>query len=332
MWEDRLGTFSFMARKNENVVRAEGGRRMRRRDLQLLRFPSQVPLSLLRVVDLCLFASGPDGAYRRPEGSASRLGFLALLLLHLSVSPSICAASWAAVWRRGLLHCRGASSPVVSLFLWDFGEEGERVVDRVAPPVRRQFAALVLGSIRLGMTILGSRWFVELEVSPSWFGVCWWILLPRQWVVCWSTQVVGARAQWPTRVSCYVLSKLEAYRLGLCPCSFFVIALASDGSNITNFSLSVPDSFGRVVVLVSLTATSSVRPSLTSQHLTGLFELMSWLVLRSFRRVVLRWAIIFKSGFIAEAKITGFRLSVELGSSFCGKLLVRIGRASRLRC
>ncbi|KAG2305241.1 hypothetical protein Bca4012_064309 [Brassica carinata] len=28
-----------------------------------------------------------------------------------------------------------------------------------------------------------------------------------------------------------------------------------------------------------------------------------------------RWAIIFKSGFIGEAKITGFRLSVELGSS-----------------
>ncbi|KAF3550295.1 hypothetical protein DY000_02009407 [Brassica cretica] len=165
------------------------------------RFPSQVPLFLLRVVDLCLFASGPDGAYRRPEGSASRLGFLALLLLHLSVSPSICAASWAAVWRRGLLHCRGASSPVVSLFLWDFGEEGERVVDRVVPPVRRQFAALVLGGIRIGMTILGSRWFVELEVSPSWFGVCWWILLPRQWVVCWSTHVVGARAQWPTRIS-----------------------------------------------------------------------------------------------------------------------------------
>ena len=56
------------------------------------------------------------------------------------------------------------------------------------------------------------------------------------------------------------------------------------------------------------------------------------LVLRSSRRAVLRWAIIFKSGFIGEAKITGFRLSVEFGSSFCGKLLVRIGRASRLRC
>ena len=56
------------------------------------------------------------------------------------------------------------------------------------------------------------------------------------------------------------------------------------------------------------------------------------LVLRSFRRVVLRWAIIFKSGFIAEAKITGFRLSVELGSSFCGKLLVRIIRLRDCSC
>ncbi|KAL0804769.1 hypothetical protein Bca101_097259 [Brassica carinata] len=137
--------------------------------------------------------------------------------------------------------------------------------DGVAPPGRQQFAALVLGGIRLGMAILGSRWFVELEVSPSWLGVCWWILLPRQWVVGWSTQVVGARAQCPTRVrssvsvkewssmplqwplampphcgpkihsscsdilnwflskisSCYVMSNLEAYHLGLCPCSYF---------------------------------------------------------------------------------------------------------------
>ena len=126
-------------------------------------------------------------------------------------------------------------------------------------------SVLVLGGIRLGMVILGSRWFVELEVSPSWLGVCWWILLPRQWVVGWSTQVVGARAQCPTPVrssvsvkewssmplqwplampphcgpkirsscsdilswflskvsSCYVMSKLEAYHLGLCPCSYF---------------------------------------------------------------------------------------------------------------
>lgn len=127
----------------------------------------------------------------------------------------------------------------------------------MAPPGCRQFAALALGGIRLGMAILGSCWFIELEVSPSWLGVCWWILLPWKLVVGWSSQVVGARAQWPTRVrssvrfkewsymplqwplampphcepqirsscfdilswflskvgSCYVLSKLEAYRL-----------------------------------------------------------------------------------------------------------------------
>ncbi|KAF3510686.1 hypothetical protein F2Q69_00008924 [Brassica cretica] len=214
--------------------------------------------------------------------------------------------------------------------------------DRVAPPVLRQFAALVLGGIRLGMTILGSRWFVELEVPPSWFGVCWWILLPRQWVVCWSTQVVGARAQWPTRVRssvrfkewssmplhCYVLSKLEAYRLGLCPCSFFVIALASDGSNITNFSLSVPDSFGRLVDGLGVWSTEygGCSPFCSDRHpvqvvsgpnkcsvlllrvgkVAAVAVCSCRLVLRSFRRVVLRWAIIFKSGFIEEAKIIGF--------------------------
>ncbi|KAF2593981.1 hypothetical protein F2Q70_00043059 [Brassica cretica] len=237
--------------------------------------------------------------------------------------------------------------------------------DGVAPPGRRQFAALVLGGIRLGMAILGSRWFVELEVSPSWLGVCWWILLPRQWVVGWSTQVVGARAQCPTRVRSSMSVKEWSsmplqWPLAMLPhCGPQIRSLCSDILSWFLSKLIGSDSFGRVVVLVSLTATSSVRSSLASQHLTGLFELhvvvvsgpnkcsvlllrvgkvaavavsSCRLVLRSSRRAVLRWAIIFKSGFIGEAKITGFRLSVEFGSSFCGKLLVRIGRASRLRC
>ncbi|KAF3550304.1 hypothetical protein DY000_02009408 [Brassica cretica] len=134
----------------------------------------------------------------------------------------------------------------------------------------------------------------------------------------------------------------------------FVIALASDGSNITNFSLSVPDSFGRVVDGLGVWSTEygGCSPFCSDRHpvqvvsgpnkcLVSLLRVgkvatvavcSCMLVLRSSRRAVLRWAIIFKSGFIGEAKIIGFRLSVELGSSFCGKLLVRIGRASRLRC
>ncbi|KAH0916954.1 hypothetical protein HID58_024614, partial [Brassica napus] len=144
-----------------------------------------------------------------------------------------------------------------------------RLRDGVAPPGCRQFAALALGGIRLGMAILGSCWFIELEVVGA--RAQWptrvrssvrfkeWSYMPLQWplampphcepqirsscfdILSWFLSKVG---------SCYVLSKLEAYRF-----------------------LSVTDSFGRVVFLVSLTATSSVRPSLTSQHLTGLFEL-----------------------------------------------------------
>ncbi|KAF3524743.1 hypothetical protein F2Q69_00047236 [Brassica cretica] len=227
--------------------------------------------------------------------------------------------------------------------------------DRVAPSGRQQFAALVLGGIRLGMAILGSRWFVELEVSPSWLGVCWWILLPRQWVVGWSTQVVGARAQCPTRVR----SSVSVKEWSSMPLQWPLAMPPHCGPKIRSSCSDILSCFGPVVVLVSLTATSRVRSSLTSQHLTSLFELhvvvvsgpnkcsvlllrvgkvaavavsSCRLVLRSSRRAVLRCAIIFKSGFIGEAKITGFRLSVEFGSSFCGKLLVRIGRASRLRC
>uniref|UniRef100_M4F6U8 Uncharacterized protein n=1 Tax=Brassica campestris TaxID=3711 RepID=M4F6U8_BRACM len=46
----------------------------------------------------------------------------------------------------------------------------------------------------------------------------------------------------------------------------------NDGSNSANFGSSVFDGYGHVVVLVFLIVTSSVRSSLTSQHLIGLLE------------------------------------------------------------
>lgn len=96
-----------------------------------------------------------------------------------------------------------------------------------------------------------------------------------------------------------------------------VIALASDGSKITNFSLSVPDSFGRVVVLVSLTATSSVRPSLTSQHLTGLFEL----------HVVVHVAIVCKMEYGGCSSFCSDRHPVQVvsGPNKCSVSLLRVG-------
>ena len=42
--------------------------------------------------------------------------------------PSICTESWARVWRRWVLRCRGASSPVVSPSLCGFGEWVKRLV------------------------------------------------------------------------------------------------------------------------------------------------------------------------------------------------------------
>ncbi|CAF2171469.1 hypothetical protein BRARA_G01713 [Brassica rapa] len=51
-----------------------------------------------------------------------------------------------------------------------------------------------------------------------------------------------------------------------------VLAGASDGFRSSSFSSSVLDGYGRVVVLVSLTVTISVRSPLTSQHYLGLLE------------------------------------------------------------
>ena len=57
---------------------------------------------------------------------------------------------------------------------------------------------------------------------------------------------------------------------------FFILSLLSHetDSSSTGFSSSVLDGFERVVVFVLLTATSNVRPSLTSQHYMGLIELL----------------------------------------------------------
>ncbi|CAN6930925.1 unnamed protein product [Brassica oleracea var. botrytis] len=53
-----------------------------------------------------------------------------------------------------------------------------------------------------------------------------------------------------------------------------VLAGAGDGFSSSSFSSSVLDGYGRVVVLVSLTVTISVRSLLTSQHYLGLLELL----------------------------------------------------------
>ncbi|KAG5404261.1 hypothetical protein IGI04_010380 [Brassica rapa subsp. trilocularis] len=80
-----------------------------------------------------------------------------------------------------------------------------------------------------------------------------------------SMERVGARALWPARV---VLSYLgvslalvgvRGFGLGCALVLNLVAAEASDGSSSTNFSRSVLDGYGRVVVLVSLTASSNVR-------------------------------------------------------------------------
>lgn len=106
-----------------------------------------------------------------------------------------------------------------------------------------------------------------------------------------------------------------------CNCALdliYVIVLASDGSNITNFSLSVTDSFGRVVFLVSLTATSSVRPSLTSQHLTGLFEL----------HAVVRVAIVCRMEYEGCSSFCSDRHPVQVvsGLNKCSVSLLRVGK------
>ena len=53
-----------------------------------------------------------------------------------------------------------------------------------------------------------------------------------------------------------------------------VFAGVSDGFSSSSFSWSVLDEYKRVVVLMSLTVTASVRSSLTSQHYMGLVELL----------------------------------------------------------
>ena len=65
---------------------------------------------------------------------------------------------------------------------------------------------------------------------------------------------------------------VRGFGLGCALVLNLVAAEASDGSSSTNFSRSVLDGYGRVVVLVSLTASSNVRSLPTSQHHLGSLE------------------------------------------------------------
>ena len=71
--------------------------------------------------------------------------------------------------------------------------------------------------------------------------------------------------------SCSVV-EFSGFRLGISLVLHFMLAGASDGFSSSSFSSSVLDGYGRVMVLVSLTVTISVRSPLTSQHYLGLLE------------------------------------------------------------
>ncbi|KAL0662574.1 hypothetical protein Bca4012_099411 [Brassica carinata] len=70
------------------------------------------------------------------------------------------------------------------------------------------------------------------------------------------------------------LVEVGGFRWDLALVLHSILVEASDGSSSSNYSSSVLDGFERVVVFVLLTATSNVRPSLTSQHYMGLIELL----------------------------------------------------------
>ncbi|KAL0656505.1 hypothetical protein Bca4012_077089 [Brassica carinata] len=149
--------------------------------------------------------------------------------------------------------------------------------------------------VRLGVK-WPRAWLPHLRFSCSrfliWFSIC-------SLLVDGSLVLVGLRGFWSG-------------------CAHVLIPVfdeACDGSSSNKFSSSVLIGYGRVVVLVSLTTTSSIWFSLTSQCYIGL--------LKSFCCGVRRGAIIFKRRSSERPKLLGFRLSVELGSSFCGKRMVR---------
>ncbi|CAN6905865.1 unnamed protein product [Brassica oleracea] len=129
-------------------------------------------------------------------------------------------------------------------------------------------------------------------------------------------------------------------------CALFsnpVLVEASDGSSVSNFSSWVLGDDGRVVVLrFSVGCSEVAAPFCSERHrvqvvfgpnkssvlvaagVVGLCSccLFLWVCAIKPRQAVLRWAIIFKSGSPGRPKLPGSRLSVELGSFFCGKLLL----------
>ncbi|KAG5396309.1 hypothetical protein IGI04_018123 [Brassica rapa subsp. trilocularis] len=217
-------------------------------------------------VRLSLFTSGPDGAWRRVPASGGSSFLISLSCFAAAsspFSPSICSTSWARVWRRKELYCRGASAPVVSYLSLGLRRGGRAGVgngrDEVASLDCRWFADLVGG-------VIGLEWgFSDLGVLSSSLGS---ILA----VVC-----AGG----------------SYYHGG-----------EFDGSSSTNFSSLVLDGFGRVVVLVSLTAASSVR---LFAHIPAS---------QSSRRAVLMRAIIFKSGSSERPKLPGSDSRLNLARLF----------------
>ncbi|KAL0805311.1 hypothetical protein Bca101_097802 [Brassica carinata] len=122
---------------------------------------------------------------------------------------------------------------------------------------------LVQRVIRLGMklsALVGSSMAACFASSPSdlLFAV------PDLFFLLFLSDVGGSR--W--------LVEVGGFRWDLALVLHSILVEASDGSSSSNYSSSVLDGFERVVVFVLLTATSNVRPSLTSQHYMGLIELL----------------------------------------------------------
>ncbi|KAG5378664.1 hypothetical protein IGI04_026506 [Brassica rapa subsp. trilocularis] len=245
-----------------------------------------------------------DSAYQRPESSPSSIVLLALLPPLHQISCLRYARS------RGLgfdaSECSAAEALLLRWYLRLSVAQTSRMRGCFSPSSSGRVALLLRvngGSplqiqevVRLGIEFWGSRCFVELRLSPYWHGVCRRVVsLSTQSGWC-SSSVAGSRKVMSSSVGigCKLAHVLHSILVG-----------ASDGFSSSSFSSSVLDGYERVVVLVSLTVTISVRSPLTCQHYLGLLEPL----------VVVCEAIVCRCFEVIDELFSGGPLSLRADSS-----------------
>ncbi|KAF2551097.1 hypothetical protein F2Q68_00035168 [Brassica cretica] len=252
-------------------------------------------------------ASGPDsggGAYRHPEGLSLDFPFLPFCRF-ISFFPSDTldvSAFWVGsrdlfpldlVW---LLCIVGGSLLLVQGVIgldWGYQFSLRRVWVLFLPccvPVDLIITAASCGFEHAVAACLASSPSVLLSAVSN-------LVLDLSLLVDSSLVLVGVRGFW------------SGCALVLIP----VFAEACDGSSSNNFSSSVLVGYGRLCA-----GWAQVRSTVVATRFAWTGTLY-----RPSQQAVLRWAIIFKSGSSEKPKLLSFRLSVKLGSSFCGKRMVR---------